>query len=180
MVGSKASQRRICIGQIKGPHGIRGLVKVKCHADDPALLDEYGPLYIGTDGDETLTLTRKNPMKDIWLVTIDGVPDRTAAEKLPKYELFIDRDKMPDIDDPDAFYFEDLMNMTCFDETDTKIGHVCGVFNFGAGDILEIKPDNGRAFMIPFNDETIVSVDMDGDKITLNIPDGFIEPQQGE
>ncbi|MGB0720707.1 MAG: hypothetical protein ACPGRX_09540, partial [Bdellovibrionales bacterium] len=38
------------------------------------------------------------------------------------------------------------------------VGTVIAVPNFGAGDLLEIKPKSGTMFLLPFNDDTITDV----------------------
>ena len=50
-----------------------------------------------------------------------------------------------------------------------NIGKVAGIYNFGAGDILEIKlASDGRLEMIPFNHSYVPTIDIDDGYIIVN------------
>ena len=50
-------------------------------------------------------------------------------------------------------------------ENKAQVGTVASVYNFGAGDVLEIKSTEGELTMIPFNKQYVPEV---------NIKDGYI------
>jgi len=43
--------------------------------------------------------------------------------------------------------------------------------NFGASDLIDIKPATGSSFYIPFTDDTVIDVDMDARTITVEMPE---------
>jgi 16S rRNA processing protein RimM len=144
------------------------LVKVSVFADDPALLDQT-PLFTSEKTDQTLTLTLKSSGgKGIWLAEIPAVTDRNAAEKLRGTELWLDREALPDIEEEDGVYYHaDLVGLTAQNEAGQKIGTVIAVKNFGAGDLLEIKPETGGSFYLPFTADFVPSVDVKAGSVTL-------------
>lgn len=160
--------RRVFVGKIIAAHGIKGLVKVSVFADDPALLDQT-PLFTSEKNDQTLTLTLKSSGgKGIWLAEIPTVSDRNAAEKMRGTELWIGRDALPETDDEDGVYYHaDLVGLTAQDEAGQKIGTIIAVENFGAGDLLEIKPETGGSFYLPFTADFVPNVDTKAGIVTL-------------
>ncbi|HEY8192240.1 MAG TPA: ribosome maturation factor RimM, partial [Alphaproteobacteria bacterium] len=106
--------RRVCLGKIATAHGVRGLVKVIVHADDPASLEDYGPLYTSESGDKTIKISLHNPMGKFWLAVVDGVTDRTQAEKFRNTELWLDREHLPEAEEG-QYYHADLIGLTVQD-----------------------------------------------------------------
>lgn len=166
--------KRIAIGKIIDAHGIKGLVKILPFDEDPMLIEELSPLFTGETGNDTLSITMKNSAGKYWLAQVDGATDRNAAEALRGTLLYIDHGALPEIEDG-AFYFEDLKGLEAFDEQGTKIGSVLKVENYGAGDLLEIKPLNGNSYYLPFKQgEQVLSVNLKERKIIIN-PQGFAD-----
>ena len=54
------------------------------------------------------------------------------------------------------------------------LGTVSAVHNFGAGDILEIKPDAGEPLMVPFTDAVVPEIDMKARRIVV-VPPAEVE-----
>lgn len=142
------TQKRICIGKITGPHGVKGLVKILPYCEDITLLEQV----------EDFKITLKNPSGKYMLAEIEGINTREAAEDIAGTELWISRDKLPDISDEDAFYIEDLVGLKAVDTDGKDAGTVIAVHNFGAGDLLEIKPPAGEAYLLPFTKENVPEI----------------------
>ncbi len=140
--------KRICIGRIAAPHGVKGLVKVLPFCEDPALLE------LAAEFD----LTLKNPSGKYILAAIKGIQSREEVEAIQGTDLTIAREQLPEADDGE-YYYEDLVGLRAVDENGAEIGKVIAVHNYGAGDLLEIKPLAGDAFLMPFNEDTVISVE---------------------
>ncbi len=149
----------VCLAKIVAAHGIKGEVKIKSFTRAPKDVCTYGKL---SNKDETrfFDLTFLSFAKELLRVKIKGVDTRNDAESLVGTELYLSRSRLPDLAE-DTFYQTDLVGLEVFDEkTGQKIGKVMGVFNFGAGDILEIKFDEKKQTeMLPFNDTYVPVVD---------------------
>jgi len=163
-------QKEICIAKIATAHGIKGLVKLHVFADDSSLAD--GILFTSEGGDKTLSLKLKNQTAKHWLAEVEGITDRNEAEKLRGTELYIDKDNLPEAND-DEFYIADLIGLSCIDKDNKHIGKIIAVENFGASDLLEIQPDGGESFYLPFTDDTTLKVS--DTTVTIDIPEGLID-----
>lgn len=129
-------------------------------------------LFTSESGDDTLSLTLKNKAAKHWLAEVKNITDRAQAEKLRGTVLYINNDILPETED-DEFYISDLIGLLCVDENKNEIGNVIAVENFGASDLLEIKPSGAESFYLPFTDDTIIEI-LD-DKIIVKIPEGLLD-----
>jgi 16S rRNA processing protein RimM len=158
--GDMNSKQMLLMARIGGAHGIKGEVRAQAFTGDPSAVGDYGPLT-AADG-RTFEILKAKPSKNIVLLTIKGVSDRNAAEALNGLELFIDRDTLPDdaLDDGEV-YQDDLIGLAVKDAEGTAHGSIIAVHDFGAGIVLEIKPDRGPSVMIPFSEAAVPELDVD-------------------
>jgi len=162
---------RICVGQIWGAHGVKGLVKLASFTDDPEAIAGYGDLTDET-GTRTFSVTLVGAAKDHWLAKIEGVADRDAAEALKRTQLFVDRAKLPPPDE-DEFYHADLIGLRAELPDGTALGIVSAILNFGAGEIVEIALPTGKKPLLPFDRETVPEIDMAGGRLVIDPPPGL-------
>lgn len=158
------NENRICLGAIVGVHGIRGEVKVKSFTEVAEDIDSYGPVE-DKSGTKKFTIKVTGYSKGILRVKIKGVDDRNTSESLIGTEFYVSRDVLPDLEE-EEFYHTDLIDLEVrLHTTGESIGKVSGIYNFGAGDVLEIKLKGGKLEMIPFTKEYVPEI---------KIKDGYI------
>ncbi|MBR1605414.1 MAG: 16S rRNA processing protein RimM [Alphaproteobacteria bacterium] len=156
--------KRICIGAIVGVHGIKGEVKVKSFTDPDTNVDKYGVVE-NKSGNQKFELKVVGHSKELLRVKIKGVNDRTSAEALIGNGFYINREVLPDLEDEDEFYEADLIGLEVR-QNNQVIGTVAGLYNFGAGEIIEIKlKSTGKLEMIPFTKAYVPDV---------KVSDGYI------
>ncbi len=136
------------MGRIGAAHGIRGEVRIQSFADEPLALARYGTFTTNRPG-LTVTIASARGTTNMLVARLEGVNDRGAAEGLNGVELYVDRDLLPPPED-DEFYHSDLIGLSAQLEDGTAIGKVAAVPNYGAGDILEVRAENGETFLFPF------------------------------
>lgn len=168
------SNQRICVGVIVGAHGVRGLVKVKSFTATPEDLGAYGPLTDLT-GSRVFDLEITGRAKGSVLCRIKGVNDRSAVDALKGQRLYVNRNALPCPDHEEEFYHSDLLGLPVFFPDGTKVGTVGALYDFGAGDVLEIRGDTGGAAMIPFTRKTVPTVDIASGRIVVNPAPGLLE-----
>lgn len=161
-------KKRICIGKITSSHGVKGLVKIHPYCEDVSLLK--GKLFTSDNPEDfnTLAITLKNKMGEYVLASIEGINTPEDAKKL-KFSLYVPREALPNIEDNDEFYIEDLIGLKAkADEHGNILGIIQAIENFGAGDLLEIKPNDGTPpYYIPFHNDYITDIDLDERYIML-------------
>ncbi|KFB08697.1 ribosome maturation factor RimM [Nitratireductor basaltis] len=144
------------LGVVGAPHGIRGELRVKSFTQDPLAIGDYGPLH--TDDGRELLVQKARPAKNVLVVSFAGVNDRSGAEALAGARLFVERAVLPQDLDEEEYYHADLIGLSVRDAAGEDFGKVIAVHDFGAGDILEVKPVSGRSVMMPFTRDAVPEV----------------------
>ncbi len=151
---------------IGAAHGIKGEVRVKTYTGDPMDLGSYGLLYDASGKSYEVLSIR--PSKTVVVVRFAGVDDRNAAEALNGKELYVDHAQLPQDLDEDEFYYTDLIGLAVRDSAGVSYGKVSAVFNFGGGDVLEIKENGKKPVMIPFTLTSVPEILMEEGAILID------------
>lgn len=169
MTLDKNAPRRVLLGVIQSAHGIRGQVMIKSFTEYPADVAAYGALE-DEEGSRSFEIDVESVTPKGVIARIDGVADRTAAEKLKGTPLYVKREALPQPEE-DEYYHADLVGLAAIDRNGTPIGRIANVLNFGAGDILEIaKPHVKQTLLWPMRADVVLQVDIAGGTITLEAP----------
>lgn len=161
--------KRLLLGRIGAAHGLQGEVVVTSFAAKPSDLAAYGPL---TDayGKQRIEILKLRVAGKGMIARLKGIEDRNAAEALRGTELYVERDRLPAAADGD-FYLADLIGLAAVTPGGADLGEVFDVPNYGAGDLIEIKPaGGGETILIPFTREHVPSVDVAGGKLLVVPP----------
>lgn len=163
-----ARAQRICVAQIGAPHGVRGEVKLWPYTADPQSVRDYGPLET-EDGSARFEIEALRAAKNHLVVRLRGVNDRNAAERLTNTKLYVPRERLPETESDDEFYHADLIDLAVVDASGNALGSVAAVHNFGAGDLIEIKPTQGAlTVLLPFTEAAVPVVDLAGKRIVVD------------
>ncbi len=151
-----AKPELVLVAQVGAVHGVQGEFKLLSFMDDPVSVLEHDPL-LDDKGRPALSVTAAREHKGALLVRAKEAPDRTAAEKLVNLKLYVPRADLPEPDE-DEYYITDLIGMAVVDVAGQPVGRVVNVDNFGAGDLLDIKPVEGASFYLLFTAENVPEV----------------------
>jgi 16S rRNA processing protein RimM len=166
---------RVCVAQVGAAHGIGGEVRLRPFTEDAMAITAYGPLET-EDGSRRLEIEAVRRGKDHLVVRFIGIGDRNAAEALRNEKLFVARAKLPANEDAETFYHADLIGLAARTSAGDALGTVVGIHNFGAGDLLEIRPsDGGATVMLPFTRAVVPSIDVPAGMVVVNPPDGAFD-----
>jgi len=164
----------VLVGVIMGAHGIRGEVKLKSFTEDPSALASYSPLE--TAKGAKIEITRMRAQKDGFIAVLKGVADRNAAEAVRGTELFVPRERLPEPED-DEVYVHDLVGLTVHLADGTRLGEIVDVADYGAGDLIDVKVEGRKdTVLIPFAGQYVLEAD--GEKIVVDLPDGFLDVEE--
>ena len=167
----------ICVARIGAPHGVRGAVKLWTFTEDPLAVRHYGPL-LTKDGARQFEVTHVREAKGHLVATLKGIATREEAERLNGVELYVAREKLPDISE-DEYYHADLIGLAAVDAAGEPLGRVIAIHNFGAGDIIEVAPPNGATMLLPFTHAVVPRVDLRGGCVVIELPDEIVGEDEG-
>lgn len=160
----------VCIGQIINVHGIKGAVKIKSHLSNPMDIGTFEPV---TDQQQKRIFKIKaiSQKQGIVLAAIKGIDSRDEAEKLKGINLYITRSQLPP-EQADEFYYCDLVGLKVVHNKE-PFGTVHSIDNFGAGDIVNIKLENGKIYPFDFSDATFPVVSVSEGYMEICLPLGM-------
>jgi 16S rRNA processing protein RimM len=139
-------ERRIALAAVAGAHGVKGELRLKLFSDSIDNLLRQERLYIG--GAERRLLSVRDAGKTA-VAKLEGIADRSAAEALRGSLVEVDRSALPPLEEGE-YYHSDLIGLPAFDAEGNKVGTITAIENFGAGELLDVELDGGRASLIPF------------------------------
>ena len=161
--------RDVLLAAVIGAHGLKGEVRVKTFTESPEALARYGVLK--TRDGRALHVAHVHASKPgEAIVAIKGVSDRDAAERLKGEELFVSRETLPELGGQE-FYHADLIGLRAEDEDGRTIGTVHAVYNFGAGDVIEIARPDGDTVLLAFTRENVPTIEIEAGRITVAVPE---------
>ena len=160
---------RILVGRFGAPHGVRGEIRLKSFTGDPLAIAQYTGLG-DEQGRQNFRITAARPIKDdLLIVRLNGIADRAAAQALTNVDIYMERANLPQTDE-DEFYHSDLIGLTAQAQDGTPIGTILRVLNFGAGDILEIQPQEGETLLIAFTKANVPHIDLQSGCVSVVPP----------
>jgi len=146
----------ILVARVAGAFGVKGEVRLTAYTAEPMALLDYRNLQ-REDGTAGLTLTSGRPHKGGLVVRVKEVETREQAEGLRGLRLYVPRDAFP-APGEDEYYLVDLIGLAVCTPQGKHLGVVREVRDFGAGDLLEIQPEVGASWWLPFTRETVPDV----------------------
>ena len=169
----------LMVGKLVGVQGLRGELKVNPASDFPERFTKPGPRWLrARDGDRPtqiqLNSGRQLPGRSLFVVRVDGVNDRAAAEALIGQDLLVRGDDRPALADGE-FHLLDLVGMEArLSEQGEVVGKVTDLIS-GGNDLLQLKRPDGRTLLIPFVEAIVPEVHLDQGWLLLTPPPGLLE-----
>ncbi len=162
-------------GKIVGTHGIKGMTRVQVWADSEDFLSNFKVIYLDSEGNKSLEISRVQPHGNIALVSFKGVSTIEEAEKLRNSVIYIDRN---DVSLPEGRYFiDDLIGCSVTDaDTGNLLGKITDISETGANDVWHIT-NNGKEYLVPAIDEVIVSVNVEEKAAVLRPMKGIFDDE---
>lgn len=142
------NDKLIYVGSIATPHGVIGHVKIKSFTEPTSNIAKMD-LYDENGNKVRLKFVKAS--NDFVICKVNEIADRNIVEKLRGTKLFVHRSTLPSITEDENYYIEDLTGKEIRDIDNNLIGLVEAVYNFGAGDVIEISFKNGTSSMFPFS-----------------------------
>lgn len=161
-------EKLVCLAAVAGAHGVRGQVTLKTFTETPESVTAYGPLQ--DEEGNSYRLKIKGEARGLLIAEVEGVNDRDAAEAIKGRRLYVKREALPQPEDSEEFYFADLIGLEARDSSDSLLGYVSAVYNFGAGDLLELRDEEGGERLLPFTREVVPEVDLTAGRIRVDPP----------
>src|SRR5262249_12906564 len=167
---------RVLVARIGAAHGLRGEVRLWSFTEDPMAVKDFA---LESEDGQAFTIEALRPARNFCVARLAGVADRTAAEALRNCKLYVARERLPQ---PEAneFYHADLIGLAAVATDGSALGTVLAIHNFGAGDVIQIKPERGPTLLVPFTDSVVPPSDLAARRLVVNPPDGAFDVRDAQ
>ncbi|MGD0275579.1 MAG: ribosome maturation factor RimM [Syntrophales bacterium] len=161
------------IGRISRPQGLKGQLKGVFYLQSPDLLGAIEDVVLRMDRGPENTY-RVISMKFAgrgFIMGLEGIGDRSSAEKLIGAKILIPADKLPPLPDGE-YYWRDLIGMTIVTEDDQILGRISGIFPTGGNDVF-ICEGADREILLPVIDDVIRRIDISRHTVIVRLLEGL-------
>ena len=156
----------LIIGVVARPHGIRGELRIH-------LYDAGSRTLLGVDelilGGELRRVRSARLTTGAVLLAVEGVADRTAAEKLRGAKVEVPRTAVPLA--AGEFFVSDLIGCEAVEETGAPLGTVTAIMP-GQQDLLVITDEHVER-LVPLVPAFLRALDLGVRRVVLSLPEGL-------
>jgi 16S rRNA processing protein RimM len=168
----------IFIGHLVRPFGIKGELKLVPSQDfwEEVLDSNRLILRLKGNGDASgkpFQLKRFRRQKKYYVLTAEGISDRTAAESLVGGELFVTTEGL-DVDLPDKMLPFQIIGSFVQSEDGDALGEVTDVIFTPGHDLYEVTGEKGT-FLVPAVPEFVIAMDTNEQKIVIRTIPGLVD-----
>lgn len=150
----------VVMGKVVGAQGLQGWVKVHAFTEYLDSLLDYNTWYVGDEQAwRPLEVLDANVHGGkVLIAKLQGIADRTAAEKCKGLLIAVPRDSLPQQPEGE-YYWSDLVGLSVENLQGEAFGTVDSLLETGANDVLVVKGEGGETLM-PFIASVIQHVDL--------------------
>ncbi len=171
-----AAEDLVVVGRLARPHGLRGEMSVEVLSDFP---ERFVPGLVlvatgtaGTAGRE-LVVSTVRPAGGRLLIGFEGVGTRTEAEALRGIDVAVPAGH--EVPRPEGYvYHFDVEGCRAVDRAGRDLGVVTGLAEVGGRSLLSVRTPGGERD-VPFVEPIVVSVDVAGKLVVLDLPPGLLD-----
>ncbi len=149
------------LGKITGVHGLGGWLKIYSYTRPADGILDYPRWLLRKPHceDRLVDIANSRSGGRGIQVSLAGVDSRTEAEQLIGYEVYINREQLPELSDGE-YYWVDLIGLSVHNLDGIEFGKISRIMETGANDVLVVQGDRER--LIPFvMNQFIKSIDHD-------------------
>jgi 16S rRNA processing protein RimM len=154
-------QTFVTLGHVSGVHGVQGWLKVHSDTQPRERIVTYSPWYLERDGVRARHKVKAGRRQGKGVVAkLEGCNDRDAAEALIGSMIVIEREQLPQIDEPGSFYWADLVGLRVETIDGDDLGRIEQLFETGSNDVMVLAGERER--LVPYIWQQVVKqVDLD-------------------
>ena len=165
--------KKIPLGQILKPHGIKGELKILFYNEDSnslkkdqiIFLEDSSEVFYEYKVERIFYSFRKNRIKFFDINTIE------EANQLRGYTLNVLRSDLPKLS-KNEYYLNDLVGYRVVDSTSKVYGNVNSVLTLPANNVLSII-NGDKEYLIPLIQDVVIDVDQDKEIIIIDPLEGL-------
>lgn len=161
------------IGQVIGPHGIKGAMTLYLNEEAPDLTD-VETLFAEKNGRLIPLFLQQVSLKgNRAYVQFDGITSIEKAEVYKKCDLYLPKSLRPELAEGE-FYPDELVGYEVIDDRAGVLGSVKTISQMGLNRLIVVeRPEN--ELLIPVNGPFITTIDPEKKRVLVSLPDGYLD-----
>lgn len=158
------------LGKVARAVGLRGHLGV---AGVEGALTEVKAIALrrGTGEPDVRRVIEARPQGRLWVVKVEGVADRTAAEAWVGAEVLAEREALGEAGEG-RYFWADLEGLPVVTASGEAVGKVTAFYATGGADVLVVTGERGEK-LVPL--APYVQVDLEARRIVVDPPDGLLD-----
>ena len=173
-MNNRSQDRRIPLGILGKPFGIKGHIFLRYYGDVQENIKDFNRLYVDDscyELEEALIRNKKLSIK------LKGIEDRTEVESLRSKEVYVLEKQLPNLKEGEYYWFQ-LETLKVINEQNELLGVIDHVMPTGANDVLVVKPINGsiddKERLIPYLKQKIINkIELQDETVSVKWPKDF-------
>ena len=174
------------IGTIRRAHGLRGQVKVALDDAESEVFAHIAHIWVSADaspgsGKDAAGDLKKWPLREarslesgLYLVTLEGVGDRSAAEALQLRDVYAARAELPELAE-DEVYQADLVGCEVVLPGGAAVGTVSAIEQMNGNFLLVVERPGREAALVPMVPAMITDIDLTARRVEIDPPEGLLD-----
>ena len=162
-----AAEKRITIGRIGAPHGIRGEVRVIPLTD---FTDRFERLKEVMAGDEVLSVESVKYHKQFVLLRFREYPNREDVMRLNGRLLTVSRSEAMPLEEGEYYTF-DIVGLAVETPDGRPLGKVEQVLRTGSNDVYVVRGAEGHEILIPALKRVVREINIEEGRMVAELPE---------
>lgn len=169
--------RRVAIGKLGRPHGIRGEIRLFLFNSESKTVTEGLQGFITREGHPPVEVTvEKARYTDRFVILkLEDIDDRGEIDEYKHGHLEVDYDDLPDLTD-DEFYYVELVGASVYEaeqedgapaEDTEPLGTVDRFFETGANDVMVVDLSDDDELFVPLVEHAVALLDFKDHQVVL-------------
>lgn len=165
------------VGRILKTHGTGGEVLVNSEFDLPDTFTKVESIFIMIDEqlvpffiESTLIKSSKTAA-----VKLEDVDATEQASELSENDWYLTEKKFSELLDTPVNESDWLQGYSLVDQNEKKIGKIIHIEEIPSNTLIEVQTQEGKNCQVPFNEETIISINKQQKTAKVHIPEGLLD-----
>ncbi|MBE3590265.1 MAG: 16S rRNA processing protein RimM [Firmicutes bacterium] len=161
----------VSVGEVVAPHGIRGDVRLRPETDFPERFPGRR-VRLGMEGPWRRILDARPHRGGLWILRLEGVSSREAAEALRGARLWVATAELPTLP-AGRYYHHELIGLAVRTVDGRDLGRLAEILRTGANDVFVVRGPLGEV-LLPALRSVVASVDLAAGAMTVAPPPGSL------
>ncbi|MCH3950343.1 MAG: ribosome maturation factor RimM [Acidaminococcus sp.] len=161
-------EKKIVIGKIVAPHGVRGEFRIMPLSEHPERYKDMKTIHL--DDGRALTVVSLRAHKNVLLMQTKEITTMNEAELLRGRKIVVTPEELPPLPEG-QFYVRDILGFTVVSPEGEVIGTMKDVITPATTDVFVIASPSGEEILVAAIAENIKKIDWEKKEVIVRLPE---------